>query len=238
MRTSLIVLILALTLVPTASASDAPSRTAYGVVTALTAEAITVQPEHDAALTCVVRRDKREAFAQLHLAVGAKVGVACVRDGDRYFLAKISTSAPTPQARERAVEGVVTALSGDSITVKPSSGDALTCALRALRADGIAVGNRVGMVCRLDGGRYVLAKIRKLGDKPQPPTSRLVKGTVAAISSESLTVKQGNGESVVCGVPPAARDRLAALHLELGDSVAAVCKRDGGRWILVGVTRA
>ena len=237
MRTSLIVLILALALVPTASALDAPSRAAYGVITALTAESITVQPEHDGALTCAVPLEKRAAFAELHLAVGGKVGVLCVKVGDRYVLAKISTSAPTPQARERAVEGVVTALSGDSITVKPSSGDALTCALHA-RPVGIAVGNRVGMACRFDGGRYVLAKIRRLPAKPQAPLSRLVKGTVAAVSAETLTLRQENGESVVCAIPPAARDRVAALHLEPGDHVAAVCKRDGAHWILVELKRA
>ena len=239
MRTSLLVFLLALALVPTASAADAPSRGAFGVVTALSADSITVQPEHDPALTCTVPADKRDAFAALHLAVGQRIAVLCLLDGGRYVLAKISTSAPTPQARERAVEGVVTALSGDSITVKPPSGDALTCALHAVRADGIAVGNRVAAVCRLDGGAYVLAKIRRLAEKPPlPPISRLVKGTVAGVTLEALTVKQANGESVVCAIPRPLRDRVAALHLEAGDAVAALCKRDGGHWVLVQVKRA
>lgn len=241
MRTFLLVLGLTFALVPAASAQDAPGRTALGVVTAVSADSITVQPEHDAALTCSVPAERQTAFAALHVAVGQRLAVYCVRDGDHYVLAKISNSAPTPQARERAVEGVVTVLSGDSITVKPSSGDALTCAIRAVRADGVRLGNRVGLACRMDGGGYVLVKIRKLADRPQPPTpplARLVKGTVAALGSDSVTVKQDNGESVVCSIPPAAREAVAALQLQVGDHVAALCKRDAGRWILVQVKRA
>ena len=183
MRTLLLVLVLVLAfaLIPAASASDGPGRGAVGVVTAVSADSITVQPEHDAALTCGVSADKREAFAALHVAVGQRVAILCVQAGDHYVLAKISTSAPRPQARERAVEGVVTALSGDSITVKPSSGDALTCVVRGVRPVGIAVGNRVGMACAFDGARYVLKKIRRLADRPQTqlnterPQTRLTK---------------------------------------------------------------
>jgi hypothetical protein len=238
MRTCFLVLVLVLGLIPAASASDGPARGAFGVVTAVSADSITVQPEHDVALSCRVPADKRDAFAALHVAVGQRLAILCVQDGDRYVLAKISVSAPTPQARERAVEGVVTALSGESITVKPSSGDALTCAVRAVRPDGIAVGNRVGMACSFDGARYVLVKVRRLPDKPQPPLTRRVKGTLAALSSESLTVKQDNGEAVTCAIPAAARARVTELHLAVGDRVAAACKRDGGRWVLVQLKRA
>jgi|SRR5919198_3633336 translation initiation factor IF-1 len=238
MRTFLLVLALSLALIPAASASDGPGRGAFGVVTAVSADSITVQPEHDAGLTCRVSADKRDAFAALHVAVGQRVAILCVQDGNQYVLAKISTSAPRPQARERAVEGVVTALSGDSVTVKPSSGDALTCAVGAVRPVGIAVGNRVGMACAFDGARYVLVKIARVPDKPQPPLTRVVRGTVAALSSDSLTVTQENGESVACAIPPGARDRVRELHLAVGDRVVAACTRDGGRWVLAGLKRA
>ena len=180
MRTFLASLVLVVALVPAASAAaqDQPGRAAFGTITALSADSLTVQPEHGAALTCAVPAEKQRAFAKLNLVVGQRVGIRCVEKRDGYVLVQIKLSPPPP---------------------------------------------------RRDGGD---------GHGKPPVGVRLVTGTLTALSADSLTIKQQNGESVTCGIPPKQREAVAALGLEVGDHVLAGCRRDGGRWLLVGIKRA
>jgi hypothetical protein len=75
--------------------------------------------------------------------------------------------APTPAApanpERREARGVVTALSGDGVTVKPDAGgDAIRCRITratdsTAAAAKLSLGAHVGIVCRRDGDGYVLS---------------------------------------------------------------------------------
>jgi hypothetical protein len=78
-----------------------------------------------------------------------------------------TTPAPTPPAptnpERREARGVVTALSGDGVTVKPDAGgDAIRCRITratdsTAAAAKLSLGAHVGIVCRRDGDGYVLS---------------------------------------------------------------------------------
>jgi hypothetical protein len=73
-----------------------------------------------------------------------------------------TAAAPTNPERREA-RGVVTALSGDGVTVKPDAGgDAIRCRITratdsTAAAAKLSLGAHVGIVCRRDGDGYVLS---------------------------------------------------------------------------------
>ncbi len=122
----------------------------------------------------------------------------------------------------REAGGVVSALSDSAISVRHGKRTA-TCALgeRAPSLRGIAVGDRVHMLCGRRADGWKLLRIKEL--KPEPVKAA---GAVSALTDSSITV-----EKLTCAIP----DRLAekAGGLRVGDQVLIACVRG----VLVGVER-
>ncbi len=85
-----------------------------------------------------------------------------------------TTTRPTEPTKpdlplQRVALGTVVGLRSDGVGVQPDSGgQALTCAITAAEdsqraAAKLSLGARVGIVCRLDGTRYVLSGVTPLG---------------------------------------------------------------------------
>jgi hypothetical protein len=172
-------LLLALVLVPAALAVDPHVQTISGVVTANSGSSLTVSTA-GRSLTCLVSSPKAQV-AIAHWGTGARATMACKQVGTTLLLARLSrndtkdakggggdttpttttTPAPVTTATQQAI-GVVTALSSDAVTVTPASGDALHCRITqaadsAAAAHKLALGAHVGIVCRADGGSFVLS---------------------------------------------------------------------------------
>jgi hypothetical protein len=132
----------------------------------------------------------------------------------------------------RVMHGTVASISDESIVVK--RGDHQVTCLRGKRSpaiDGVVVGDKVAIVCRVRRHVLVLVRLKKLDEAPpsggeQPPVA--IAGKVTALGDDSVTVHNGeNGHTLTCRVP----DRLAELagQLEVGDRVAMLCRgpKDG-----------
>jgi hypothetical protein len=163
--------------------TEQPRRDARGKVSALGGGSITVTRDNGTSLTCSVT----DAQAR-EIATGAPVGTAvvivCAGDGDHLALVSLqraetntsppATTPPPPPATtppppppttpdRRDARGIVTALSSDSVTVRPDAGgDSLRCRITpaadsASAAAKLSLGAHVGIVCRRDGDGYVLS---------------------------------------------------------------------------------
>jgi hypothetical protein len=137
-------------------------RNAEGPIAAVSADSITV-----GTLTCTVPAEKRSSFAELHLLAGRLVKITCVRRGDAWVLtglARADTAGGDKKQAVRTAKGVVTELTATSITIKTGERSSLTCSIPAsFEAPGwLHVGSRVGIACRLDGGRLLLVQLRRL----------------------------------------------------------------------------
>ena len=80
-----------------------------------------------------------------------------------------SASAAPPSTDRRDARGIVTALSSDSVTVRPDAGgDSLRCRITPAAdstsaAAKLSLGAHVGIVCRRDGDGYVLSGTTPVG---------------------------------------------------------------------------
>jgi hypothetical protein len=71
---------------PTPSPTKSDNRQAIGIVTALSADGVTVKPETGDALRCRITPASDSKAAAAKLTLGARVGIVCRRDGDSYVL--------------------------------------------------------------------------------------------------------------------------------------------------------
>ena len=164
----------------TTTAPTPTRRDARGRVTALGGGAITVTRDGGTSLTCSVTDGQARSIAE-GAPVGTAVLIVCAGEGDRPALLTLqrletstpptTTTSPTttttttapPSTDRRYAKGLVTALSSDSVTVKPDEGgDSLRCRITAASdsaaaAAKLALGAHVGIVCRRDGDSWVLA---------------------------------------------------------------------------------
>jgi hypothetical protein len=157
-------------------------QTISGTVTANSGASITVSSA-DRSLTCAIAGTKAQA-AILLWGTGARAAMACKPSKGGFVLWKLMrlgvkegtttttpattttetrTAVPPPPQQQRQAAGVVVGLRADGVGVKPDAGaEALTCAITPApdsqaAASKLSLGARVAIVCRLDGGRYVLA---------------------------------------------------------------------------------
>jgi hypothetical protein len=142
---------------PTAPTPGPEPRKAIGVVSALTSTSVTVGD-----LTCLITPAADSQAAAAKLTLGASVGILCRPDGTAFVLSGATivespAPVPAPTTDLKKAIGIVTALSDTSVTV----GD-LTCSItgasdsQAAKAK-LTIGAKVGIVCRPDGGRFVLS---------------------------------------------------------------------------------
>jgi hypothetical protein len=176
---------------PTTTAPPQTRRDARGRVSALGGGTITVTRDDGTSLTCTVTDGQAHSIAE-GAPVGTAVLLVCSGDGDHPALLNLQrldsstppppppTTAPHPTATttappspappptspstdRRYAKGLVTALSSDSVTVKPDDGtDSLRCRITpasdsASAAVKLSLGAHVGIVCRPDGSTLVLA---------------------------------------------------------------------------------
>ncbi len=158
-------------------------RDARGKVSALGSGIVTVTRPDGSALTCSITDGQLHSL-QEGAPVGAYVLIVCGGTGDHPALISVqridapappTTTAPAPtpppttSPDRRTAIGVVTTLSGDSVTVKPDAGgDALRCRITgatdsAAAAAKLTLGAHVGVVCRRDGDSYVLSGVTSAG---------------------------------------------------------------------------
>jgi hypothetical protein len=168
----LLPVLLALVLVPAALAVDPRVQTISGVVTANSGSSLTVSTTGHS-LTCLVSGPKAQV-AIAHWGTGARATMECKQVGTALLLARLSrndtkdpkvgggdTTTPATTATQQAI-GVVTALSSDAVTVTAASGDALRCRITqaadsSAAARKLTLGAHAGIVCRADGGSFVLS---------------------------------------------------------------------------------
>jgi hypothetical protein len=172
---------------PTTTAPTPTRRDARGKVSVLGGSTITVTRDGGTSLTCTVTDGQAHSIAE-GAPVGTAVLIVCTGDGDHpalLNLQRLDSSTPPPTTTEprptttttpsapappappstdrRYAKGIVTALSPDSVTVKPDDGtDSLRCRITpapdsASAAAKLSPGAHVGVVCRPDGGTWVLA---------------------------------------------------------------------------------
>jgi len=243
-----------------ARAEDHPGRYAEGALVALSSDSISVRPDSGELLTCSLSALVAPQLTALHLVVGERVRAACELHETHYVLVKVGRPEAAPPApvqvhAPRYAEGKLTALSAASVTVAPDSGDALTCAIPPARAGSVAelhlvVGERVRLYCEFADGGYRLAKLARPEkpaappvEKPQPPATepqhvtRYVEGTLASLSSVSLTVKPDSGESLTCAIPTGRAGSVSELKLALGERVRMLCELAGDHAQLVKLAR-
>ena len=78
---------------PTPPPTTSPDRrTAIGVVTTLSPDAVTVKPDAGDSLRCRITGATDSAAAAAKLSPGAHVGVVCRRDGDSYVLSGVTSA--------------------------------------------------------------------------------------------------------------------------------------------------
>jgi hypothetical protein len=72
---------------------------------------------------------------------------------------------------------------------------------------------------------------------PTPPSNRDGRGVVTSLSSTSvLLTPDGGGAPFACAITPAPDSTAAAAKLSVGAHVGIVCRLDGTRYVLSGVT--
>jgi hypothetical protein len=181
-------LLLALVLVPAALAADPHVQTIAGVVTANSGSSLTVSTT-GRSVTCMVTGTTAQA-AIARWGTGARAAMACRQVGDTLTLARLirlgatdakrsgggtttappattTTAAPVKTEIHQAI-GVVTALSSDGVTVTATSGEPLHCRITqaadsTAAAHKLSLGAHVGIVCRADGGSFVLSGATSAG---------------------------------------------------------------------------
>ena len=156
----------------TTTTAPRPGSYAIGVVTALYDQGVAVKPDNGGELLkCAITQAADSQAAAAKLKLGAHVGIVCRPDGDHYVLAGATViDAPKPPTTTTTTTtdylkaiGVVVGLEAGGVAVKPDSGGELVkCAITPApdsqaAAAKLKLGARVGILCRPDGGRYVLS---------------------------------------------------------------------------------
>jgi hypothetical protein len=223
-------------------------QTISGTITANTGSSLTVTSPRRS-LTCAVTYANGQS-ALLKWGTGVRVGMACKKTDGGLVVVRLvrlgttepkqppvttttTTAPPAPAPELRKAIGVVSALSATSVTV----GD-LTCSITGATdslaaAAKLTLGASVGIVCRPDGGRFVLSGATVVQTPaPTPATvSKTAIGTVTALSPTSVTVGD-----LTCSITTASDSQAAAAKLTLGAKAGILCRPDGGRFVLSGAT--
>jgi len=232
---------------------DHGTQSITGTIVANSGTSLTVASP-DRSLTCAVTYVNGQA-ALLKWGTGVRVGMGCKKADGRLVLVRLArlgqteppkplppttttttTTEPPPAPQPKQAIGVVTALSSSAVTV----GD-LTCAITpapdsTAAAAKLSLGATVGIVCRPDGGRFVLSGATIVQTTVPPVTKPAVRtaiGEVSQLSSTSVTV----GE-LTCAITGAADSQGAAAKLVAGKRFGIVCRADGDHWVLSGSTPA
>jgi hypothetical protein len=239
--------------------SDPGAQSITGTITANSGTSLTVAST-DRSLTCAITYVNGQP-AILKWGTGVRVAMGCKKMGGRLVLVRLgrlgttepqkpapttttttttaTTTSEPPAPAPRAIQaiGVVNALSLTSVTV----GD-LTCSITpaadsTAAAAKLSLGAKVGIVCRADGGRFVLSGATIVQTTTPPaapkPATRTSIGAVLQLSSTSVTV----GE-LTCAITGATDSQGAAAKLVAGKRFGVVCRADGDHWVLSGSTPA
>jgi hypothetical protein len=188
-----------------------------GAITALSDTSISLH-DGDRDLTCSINSSSPSTA---DYRVGQHARVACVGG-------KLVAIAPVTTDVARYFVGAISALGDKSVTVQTSTGP-VTCTIGdgSPSTAGFAVGDRVGMGCRVTTMQLVLLK-KVDGDgtgstpaptPPAPPTTVGARGTVSAISDSSISV-QTDGGTVTCERGPSSP---FLGDTKVGDHVAMKC---------------
>jgi hypothetical protein len=158
-------------------------RDARGKVTTLGDGVLTVTRADGSSLTCTLTVQQL-ASLRATFTLGSRILVFCRIDGTRLLFvsaAQLVEQAPpatqppatTPPASEppatRDARGLVAALSADAVLVRPDAGgESLRCRITraadsTAAATKLSLGAHVLVVCRRDGGDYVLSAVTPLG---------------------------------------------------------------------------
>jgi len=220
-------------------------QTISGTITANSGSSLTVtSPKRS--LTCAVTYAKGAA-AILKWGTGVRVGMACKRTDGGLVVVKLvrlgtaeptttTTTTTTPAPEPRKAIGLVAALSSTSVTVGELTCSITSAADSQAAAAKLTLGANAGILCRPDGGRYVLSGstlVQTTAPAPTPTTSgsKTSVGTVTALSPTSVTVGD-----LTCSITGASDSQAAAAKLTLGAKAGIVCRPDGDRLVLSGAT--
>lgn len=211
-----------------------------GSVIALSASSITIQPEAGQALTCAVSDKLAARIADLHVMAGDRVGATCSLENGALSLQRIREVEQAPR-RTTEAKGTISALSVDSITVKTDEGETLTCGISTQMAVQLALlhlagGDTVSVACQPTDGKQFLVRIKSV-QKAEIRSNVEAKGTLSALSANSLTVTKENGETLTCSFRSQTAAELSSRHFAAGDKVAVHCKRSAGSYALFSITR-
>jgi hypothetical protein len=163
------------------------------------------------------------------------------------FAVVLCFALPASAANGRSVKGVITALSGDAVSVRSASSIVTTCGVTHASPDldDFAAGDRVQVVCRgRHGARFVLTRIRHL-DAPAPATpsneTEPVKfgGAITALSDTSISLHDGDRD-LTCSITsssPSTADYKIGQHVRVacvGGKLAAIAAvtSDVGRYFV------
>jgi hypothetical protein len=163
------------------------------------------------------------------------------------FAVALSIALPASAATERNMKGVITAMSADAISVRSANSITTTCAVtdRSPSLDGFSTGDRVKLVCRgRHGSRFVLFRIRHLGDAPPATPSNETEpvkfaGAITALSDTSISLHDGDRD-LTCSIDsssPSTADYKVGQHARVacvGGKLVAIAPvtSDVGRYFV------
>jgi hypothetical protein len=163
------------------------------------------------------------------------------------FAVALSIALPASAASERNMKGVITAMSADAVSVRSASSITTTCAVtdRSPSLDGFSTGDRVKLVCRgRHGSRFVLFRIRHLGDAPPATPSHETEpvkfaGAITALSDTSISLHDGDRD-LTCSIDsssPSTADYKVGQHARVacvGGKLVAIAPvtSDVGRYFV------
>jgi Cu/Ag efflux protein CusF len=138
----------------------------------------------------------------------------------------VASGVAAQTARKKVeIEGSITALSNDSITVA-NSRRTLTCAVPSTSLiAGFAVGDRVEARCERRDDRRVLVRLKHEDNEVDVAVE--VEGPIAALSLSSIAVGRGTA-IVTCAIRP----QRTLSGFSVGDRVEMKCQADGGQFVL------
>jgi hypothetical protein len=207
-------------------ASAATERNMKGVITAMSADAISVRSANSITTTCAVtdRSPSLDGFS-----TGDRVKLVCRgRHGSRFALVRIRHLAGgAPETASHETEpvkfaGAITALSDTSITLHDGDRD-LTCSIDSSSPStaGYKVGQHARVTCV--GGKLVAIA---------PVTSdvgRYFMGSLSALDSKSVTVQTASGP-VTCSIGDGSP---STAGFQVGDRVGMGCRASTMQLVLL-----
>jgi hypothetical protein len=137
---------------------------------------------------------------------------------------------------KRQLTGIVTSVSGGTITVRSGS-RSLTCALARGTDLRAVAGARVRLTCRSMRGRLTATRVRSLGQRLSLEVNGQAgraeaRGVVIAVTASSITVQSGSF-ALTCGIP-------AGMDLSrfAGRTVEMHCRLAEGAWVVTRIEAA